>query len=129
MYIKLSVIIAAVLLSIGMYGQNNYITQLEKNNIQLDSIDKEWLLDNSSFLIDMSGLAKMDTTAMNKAIIQMSTKLLSNELTEITDEEARSKKELITKIIYGALDYHGLKQEKLLSAMSWYNMLVKEIGI
>ena len=102
---------------------DKHLLLLEESNIQLDDTDRAWLLDNSSFLIDMTSLAKMDTTAMNRAIIQMSTKLLSNNLTEITDEEARSKKELITEIIYGALDYHGLESEKMLSAMSWYNMI------
>lgn len=116
-------------LSSSMYGQNIYIDQLEKNDVQLDSLDKNWLIDNNSFLVDMSNLAEMDTTAMNKAIIQMSTKLLSNELTDISETEAKNKKELITKIIYGALDHHGLEEEKMLSAMSWYNMIVREIKI
>gem|GEM_PF-5468915 len=83
-----------------MYGQNTYVTQLEDYDIELDSLDKSWLTENSSFLIDMASLAKMDTTAMNRAIIQMSTKLLSNKLTEISKEESLAQKELITKIIY-----------------------------
>lgn len=126
---KYLLIISTVLLSISMYGQNTYVTQLEDYDIELDSLDKSWLTENSSFLIDMASLAKMDTTAMNRAIIQMSTKLLSNKLTEISKEESLAQKELITKIIYGALDQHGLGNEKKLSAMSWYNMIVKEIGI
>jgi len=126
---KYLLIISTVLLSISMYGQNTYVTQLEDYDIELDSLDKSWLTENSSFLIDMASLAKMDTTAMNRAIIQMSTKLLSNKLTEISKEESLAQKKLITKIIYGALDQHGLGNEKKLSAMSWYNMIVKEIGI
>lgn len=108
---------------------DKHFSLLQDSNIQLDSTDQAWLKDNSSFLTDMTSLAKVDTTAMNRAIIQMSTKLLSNNLTEITDEEARGQKELITKIIHGAFDHHALVEEKKLSAMSWYNMIVKEIKI
>jgi len=127
--IKLSCLVAVILLPFNLQGQNAHITQLEKNNIQLDSLDKSWLIENNSFLMDMSSLSKMDTTAMNRAIIEMSTKLLSNNLIDISEEEAKKKKDLITKIIHGALDYHGLEEEKMLSAMSWYNMIVREIKI
>lgn len=129
MYFKFLLLALSIFLSVSVQGQNDYISQLEKQGIQLDSLDKNWLIDNNSFLVDMSNLVKIDTTAMNKAIIQMSTKLLSNELTDITEEEAKSNKELITEIIYGALDRHGLEEEKMLSAISWYNMIVREIKI
>lgn len=115
--------------ALSAQDQHEGISTLESQGVELDMLDKAWLSDNTSFLIDMSTLVQMDTTAMNKAIIQMSTKLLSNELIEITEEESRMKEELITEIIYGALDHHGLESEKMLSAMSWYNMIVKEIGI
>lgn len=77
----------------------------------------------------MTSLEKMDTTSINRVIIQISTKLLRNNLNEIKVEEARSKEELITEIIYVSLNYHGFEGEKMLSAMSWYNMIVKEIEI
>lgn len=129
MKIKCLWIVVITFLSSSVYGQNMHLQQLENSNIQLDTLDQNWLIDNNSFLVDMASLAKMDTTAMNKAIIQISTKLLSNELVDISEDQAKSKKDFITKIIYGALDHHGLEDEKLLSAMSWYNMIVKEIGI
>lgn len=77
----------------------------------------------------MTSLEKMDTTSINRVIIQISTKVLRNNLNEIKVEEARSKEELITEIIYVSLNYHGFEGEKMLSAMSWYNMIVKEIEI
>lgn len=129
MKIKCLWIVVITFLSSSVYGQNMHLQQLENSNIQLDTLDQNWLIDNNSFLVDMASLAKMDTTAMNKAIIQISTKLLSNKLVDISKDQAKSKKDVITKIIYGALDHHGLEDEKLLSAMSWYNMIVKEIGI
>ncbi len=129
MKIKCLWIVVITFLSSSVYGQNMHLQQLENSNIQLDTLDQNWLIDNNSFLVDMASLAKMDTTAMNKAIIQISTKLLSNKLVDISKDQAKSKKDVITKIIYGALDHHGLEDEKLLSAMSWYHMIVKEIGI
>lgn len=129
MYFKFVILALSIFLTASVQGQNEYIEQLEKQDILLDSLDKDWLLDNNSFLIDMAGLAKMDTSAMNKAIIQMSTKLLSNRLVDVSEDQAKEKKEVITKIIYGALEHHGLEDEKMLSAMSWYNMIVKEIKI
>lgn len=77
----------------------------------------------------MTSLEKMDITSINRVIIQISTKVLRNNLNEIKVEEARSKEELITEIIYVSLNYHGFEGEKMLSAMSWYNMIVKEIEI
>lgn len=130
---KLRLLVSSMLLiitiALSAQSPDECIARLEIHNISLDSTDKNWLKENSSFLVDMSSLAKVDTTAMNRAIIQMSTKLLSNNLTDITDEEARSQRKLIVDIIHGAFDHHGLPEEKKLSAMSWYNMIVKEIKI
>ncbi len=117
------------MIEVSAQDVEEHIVILEEEGVRLDSLDREWLKVNSLFLIDMASLAKSDSDAMNMSIIQISTKLLSNDLTEISDEEAIKKSELITKIIHGAFDDHGLKDEKLLSAMSWYNMIVKEIGI
>ena len=69
-------------------------------------------MDYSSFLMDMTSLAKMDTNSMNRAIIQMSNKLRSNNLIEISEEEAKNQKELFAEIIYGSLDYHGIESDK-----------------
>ena len=117
------------MIEVSAQDVEEHIVILEEGGVRLDSLDREWLKVNSLFLIDMASLAKSDSDAMNMSIIQISTKLLSNDLTEISDEEAIKKSELITKIIHGAFDDHGLNDEKLLSAMSWYNMIVKEIGI
>lgn len=131
MYTRVILILGFSLLGYSLLAQNfdKQFALLQDSDIQFDSLDQERLKDNSLFLMDMSSLAETDTTAMNRAIIQMSTKLLSNNLTEITDEEARVKKDQITKIIHGAFEHHGLSEEKKLSAMSWYNMIVKEIKI
>lgn len=129
MNIKSLLIVVITFLSSTAYGQNMHLQQLENSNIQLDTLDQNWLIDNNSFLVDMASLAKMDTTAMNKAIIQISTKLLSNNLTDISKAEAKKKEGLITEIIYGSLEQHGLEEEKMLSAMSWYHMIVREIRI
>lgn len=126
------ILFISMLFSLHFLAAQDYssnLKTLDENNIELDSTDRSWLTKNSSLLIDISSLVKVDSTAMNRAIIQMSTKLLSNKLTEITEDEAKHQKELISEIIYGSLDAHGLKDEKLLSAMSWYNMIVNEIRI
>lgn len=127
------ILITIIMISLSsiVMGQNQALqfSTLTEVGIQLDDIDKKWLSEHESFLNDMSNLAKMDTSSMNRAIIQMSTKLLSNDLIDISDERARENKALIKTIIYGALDDHGKEAEKSLSPMSWYNMIKREIKI
>ena len=79
---RMTLLLLGLMISISVFAQmaDSATSILEMSNIQLDSTDRVWLNENSSFLVDMTSLAKADTTAMNRAIIQMSTKLLSNNL-------------------------------------------------
>ncbi len=116
-------LIMFIVFSTSVNAQNENLATLHKEGIQLDVIDKKWLSDNTSFAIDMIELVQMDTSSMNKAIVQMSLKLLSHNLMGLTEEQYNENKVLLNEIIYGALTHHGLKEEKLLSVKSWYNMI------
>lgn len=124
-----SLILVFTVMTVSAQNYEKCIEKLELNNVSLDSIDRIWLENNMLFLRDMTSLVEMDTSGMNRAIIQMSTKLLSNNLTEISSEEVEIQKEFIGRIIYGAFDDHDLAEEKKLSAISWYHMIVNEIRL
>lgn len=125
----IALLVSLSCISIKAQSSDELIDDLIASNILLDDTDKSWLKENNSFLIDMASVAKMDQQPMNRAIIQMSIKLLSQDLLDLSDEEAKYQNEQLTTIIHGALDHHGLKDEKLLSAMSWYQMIKSELRL
>lgn len=125
----ISIILCTFCLSLNAQSSDDLLDDLIAYNIQLNDTDKSWLKEHKSFLIDMISLAGMDDEPMNKAIVQMSIKLLSHDLIDLTDEQAKEQNVLITTIIHGALDDHNLTDEKLLSAISWYHMIKREIKL
>lgn len=124
-----SIMFIVCLSLVSSSAQDKALQTLKDKGIRLDTVDIAWLRANSSFMTDMSALVMADTTALNRAIVQMSIRLLSHDLDDIPSDKINDHRETLTKIIHGALDDHSLRAEKSMSAVTWYHMIKSELRL
>jgi hypothetical protein len=110
-----------------IHAQESCTDILKSHGISLENTDIQLLSDNPSFCDELTLLVKTDTTAFSIASAQILIKLESNELFNLSPEQIDSNEALLTGIIHGAFKEHGLGDQTLLSAKSWYQIFMAQM--